>query len=79
MSKYDAICDFLRSKAGTIEVSLAELSDLVVGGLPPSPYNHEAWWSNDDDTHTQSRSWSAAGYHAEPDLVTERVRFVPCS
>lgn len=77
MSKYDPINNFLRSKAGTVEVSLAALAELVDGGLPASAYRHGAWWSTDDETHVQSKAWSAAGYYAEPDLATKTVRFVP--
>lgn len=77
MSKYDAIYNFLRGKSGPVEVSLAALAELVDGGLPASAYRHGAWWSTDGETHVQSRAWSAAGYHAEPDLATRSVRFVP--
>ena len=77
MSKYDAIYNFLRGKFGPVDVSLAELAELVDGGLPASAYRHGAWWSTDDDTHVQSRAWSAAGYHAEPDLAARTVRVVP--
>lgn len=77
MSKYDAIYNFLRGESGPIEVSLAALGDLVHGGLPASAYRHVAWWSTDDDTHIQSRAWSAAGYRAQPDLAAGTVRFLP--
>ena len=75
MSKYDPIYALLRGKSGPVEVSLASLSELVEGGLPASAYHHGAWWSSDDDTHVQSRSWSLAGYDAKPDLAARRVRF----
>jgi hypothetical protein len=77
MSKYDAIRDLLRTKTGEVEILMLELSNRVPGGLPPSAYNWEAWWTNDDDSHVQSRSWGAAGYAAAPDLLREKVRFVP--
>jgi hypothetical protein len=77
MSKYDPIHDLLRTKTGTFEVSLDTLADLVDGGLPGSAYRYGVWWSSDDATHVQSRSWSSAGYHAEPDLSAKTVRFVP--
>ncbi len=54
-----------------------EIADAVSGGLPPSAYKFEAWWSNDDATHIQSRSWADAGYDANPDLYARKVRFSP--
>jgi hypothetical protein len=77
MSKYDPIYNLLRDKSGPVEMSFAALAELLDGGLPTSAYRHGAWWSSDDDTHVQSRAWSAAGYHAEPDLADHTVRFVP--
>lgn len=77
MSKYDPIFNFLRDKSGPVEVPLAALAQLVPGGLPASAYRHGAWWSTDDDTHVQSRAWSAAGFRAEPDMAAQTVCFVP--
>lgn len=77
MSKFDSIRDLLRDQSGTVEMSIDDLSDLVSGGLPASAYDWEMWWSNDDPTHSQSRSWGDAGYRAEPELRRKKVRFVP--
>jgi hypothetical protein len=77
MSKYDPIHGLLRDRSGPVEVSFDALAQLVPGGLPTSAYRHEAWWSNDDDTHVQSRAWSSAGYRAVPDLARRMVCFVP--
>ncbi|WP_444543438.1 hypothetical protein [Micromonospora lutea] len=38
------------------------------GGLVPSAYRCQAWWTSDDRTHPQSRSWDAAGFTAHPIL-----------
>jgi hypothetical protein len=78
MSKYDAIRDLLRTKSGIVDVSMDDLSARIPGGLPESAYTWELWWSNGDDTHTQSKSWAAAGYKARPDLARRTVRFTPC-
>lgn len=77
MSKYDGIKDLLRGRAEPIELSLDELGEMLPGGLPSSASRHFAWWSNNDDTHVQSKAWSSAGFSAEPDLATRTVRFVP--
>ena len=76
MAKDDAIRDFLASKSGVVDVSMTELSNAIPGGLPKSAYTWEAWWSNDDPSHPQSRSWGAAGFLARPDLSRRTVRFV---
>jgi hypothetical protein len=75
MSKYDPIHDLLGPRLGRLGDPCA-LAELVDGGLLRSTYRYGAWWSSDDDTHVQSRSWSSAGYHAEPDLSAKTVRFV---
>lgn len=77
MSKYDALRDHLRRRAGEVRYTLEEISALVPGGLPPSAYHYEAWWANGDRTHPHSRSWGDAGYTAHPDLGRRTVRFVP--
>ena len=77
MSKFNAVRDLLQNSTDVVEISMQDLSNVALGGLPRSAYNWEAWWSNNDDTHTQSRSWGDAGYDAHPDLSKRTVRFVP--
>ena len=77
MAKYDALRDRLRRHARAVEYTLDDIAALVPGGLPRSAYQYEAWWSNRDQTHPQSRSWGDAGYDAHPDLGRRVVRFVP--
>jgi hypothetical protein len=75
MSKYDALTRFLRHQMGPVEYSLQRLDEIVPGGLPPSAYKHQAWWSNGDRTHSHCTSWAAAGFTAHPDLDRQVVRF----
>ena len=75
MSKYDAIRELLSAQSGSVAFDLDELTSAVPGGLPKSAFTYEAWWSNGDSTHPQSRSWGAAGYRAHPDLAHRRVEF----
>ncbi len=60
-------------------MSFEEISHLVRGGLPPSAYQYDAWWNNEDDpgsTHSQSRlGWMAAGYRVVADRTSRRAVF----
>ena len=77
MSKYDPLRDFLKKRSGpVITLMLDELSQMIPGGLPRSAFRYEAWWNNNDDTHSHCRSWGDAGFRAQPDLFNGRVRFV---
>lgn len=58
----------------SIQITFSEIAELV-GGLPPSAYQHRAFWSN-SDSHPFAIAWMAAGYKvAECDLQSEVVRF----
>jgi hypothetical protein len=48
-----------------------------VAGLPPSAYEHRAWWSNErQGSHVQAIGWLDAGRRVESvDLDTTRVTF----
>jgi len=82
VSKYAALRDRLRqSGRDRVRMSFDELNSVVPGGLPPSAYRHDAWWSNEsepDSTHSQSRlGWMAAGYRVESvDRASRVVTFV---
>lgn len=58
----------------SIRVSFSDISDLV-GGLPPSAYQHRAFWSN-TNSHAFSVAWMEAGYKVVGcDLQSQNVRF----
>lgn len=74
MGKYDILRDRLRGAPEVVEWTFEDLADLV-GGLPSSAREHQAWWGN-EHTHVQSAAWLAEGYRVEAvDLVQGRVRF----
>jgi hypothetical protein len=75
VSKYDALTRFLRHQKGPVKYPLSRLNEIVPGGLPPSAFQYEAWWNNDDPSHSHCRSWAAAGFTAHPDLRRQVVRF----
>lgn len=64
MSKYAPFADFLRSQpVAVVEITFEELGNLV-GGLPDSAWNHDAWWANSNpgDSHNWAHQWIAAGW-----------------
>jgi hypothetical protein len=76
VSKYAELRDWLRQCGrARVRITFDQLNDLVPGGLPPSAYNHDAWWNNEsgpNSTHSQSRSgWMPAGYRVE---TVDRLR-----
>jgi hypothetical protein len=79
VSKYAQLRIWLgQSGRDRVRVSFSQLEDLVPGGLPPSAFKYDAWWSNESDpgsTHSQSRlGWTAAGYDVE--VVNRSDRYV---
>ena len=66
MAKYDPLARWLRAQPGpSITVDFGQL-DRLVGGLPPSAHNHQAWWANEvGGRHVQARGWLDAGWVVE--------------
>ena len=74
MSKYAPLNAHLGGRGSQLVMTFDEIADLV-GGLPASSREYEAWWNNHDETHSQCKSWNDAGYEAHPDLPGLRVTF----
>lgn len=78
MSKYAPLSAYLRAQlTDTVTLSFGQV-DQLVGGLPPSARNHEAWWGNSrtEDSHTWAHLWLAAGWErGSLDLSRELVVF----
>lgn len=77
VGKYQPLTEYLAAltEAGrqSIEMEFAEVSALV-GGLPPSAYEHRAWWAN--GSLTQQVAWRDADWHVnQVDFARERVRY----
>jgi len=59
----------------SVKVSFSFIANLV-GGLPPSAYQHRAFWSN-TNSHPFSITWMEAGYKVvECDLQSQYVLFI---
>ena len=56
-----------------IEMSFADIVELIGERLPDSAYKHPAWWAS-DPKHTQA-AWLDAGYTASPNLTAQKVVF----
>ena len=74
-SKYSHLHQALAAISGRrAAMDFDEIARLV-GGLPPSAYEHQAWWSN-SRSHVQAVSWMDAGWRVvHVSFVTQRVIF----
>ena len=72
--KYLPLTDYLEQlEIRQITMSFDHLGKLV-GGLPNSAYQYQAWWQNKRG-HSQALGWTLAGFNAEPDLRSRTVIF----
>ena len=62
MSKYEPLTHYLQQQSGNVKLTYDEIEKILGDSLPPSASEYEEWWTNDDDTHTQSISWKKANY-----------------
>lgn len=67
-----ALTRYLNGSGDSVTLSWRELED-VVGGMPQSSIDHQAWWGG-DRPHT--RAWRAAGYQVATRTPGVEVRFV---
>lgn len=78
MSKYMPLADFLKAQLeGRVSLTFAFIDDLV-GGLPPTARNHDAWWANSrtNDKHRWGHLWIDAGWECKSiDREAETVVF----
>jgi hypothetical protein len=56
-----------------VEMTFAEVAEIIGERLPNSAYQHPAWWGS-DPKHTQA-VWLDAGYIASPNLTAQKVTF----
>ena len=64
MGKYDKLHDYLQAFEGAeMEMRFNEIEKVLGFALPQSAYIYPAWWSNNNQSNAQARSWLTAGYH----------------
>jgi Holliday junction resolvase-like predicted endonuclease len=77
VAKYDPLRDHLAALTGRgqVRMTFAEVERLV-GALPASARQHQAWWSN--NSKVEATAWRSAGWHvAGFNLTEEWVVFEP--
>lgn len=63
IGKYAALTRFLRMNGQrTIEMSFAEIENVLAFPLPPSARKYNAWWHEEKNPRAQKIAWSEAGY-----------------
>lgn len=63
MSKYAPLSNFLNAQGSLIfSCTFSELEEALKFKLPPSAYQHRAWWSNNPDNNVMTKTWLAAGF-----------------
>lgn len=75
MPKYDPLRDYLEQQtADEVWLTFEDVGRLV-GGLPPSAYEHRAWWAN-TRSHPNAVAWLDAGWEVvDVSFSDQRVRF----
>lgn len=77
MSKYSGIAELLKRKTEAFSLSFEAVAEIVVGGLPASAFQYNAWWEN-DPKHVQAKVWLDAGWKTSSvNLASRKVTFTP--
>jgi hypothetical protein len=75
MPNYDALTAHLRAIENPVVVMSFTEIDRVVGALPPSARQYNAWWANSTTAQRHARAWLNARRTASVDLDADRVTF----
>ena len=78
MSKYEPLTTYLSGKRLTsIPMTFEKIEGVVGVKLPPSAYNHRAWWSNNPTNNVMTYAWLKAGYKtASVDMEGRKLVFL---
>lgn len=77
MSKYEQLNEHLKEmNAGQWHAKFSEIERLLGVPLPKSAFRYPAWWSNNPEGHSHSRSWIEAGWKTEDlNLTAQTITF----
>jgi CBS domain-containing protein len=65
-SRYAPLTSYLKAqskKSDKVRLTFSQIATIIGDSLPPSAFNHRAWWANDLN-HTQANAWLDAGWRA---------------
>lgn len=77
MSKYESLTTYLSGKGQTsVPMTFKKIEGVLGAKLPPSAYNHRAWWSNNPTNNVMTHAWLKAGYKtASVDMKGRKLMF----
>jgi hypothetical protein len=78
VAKYDGLAALLgRQRNDRIQLTFEQVAAAVPGGLPPSAYQHRAWWANESNgRHVHARAWMDTGWAVvDMDFAGKAVTF----
>ena len=74
MSKYEPMESYLAAQSESpVTLTFAQMEEILGFKLPPSAYNHRAWWSN--GKKGGSKFWLKVGWEVDAIKEREWVRF----
>ena len=65
----------LKSMGVNLKDARVEVEKIIGRELPATAYKKREWWSNNDQTHSQSAAWSDVGYKTCDIILGESVTF----
>ncbi len=76
MSKYAPLAEFLKEQSPVVfSCTFSEIEDVLGFKLPPSAYQHRAWWSNNPDNNVMTKTWLTAGFETMNVNIEEHTVF----
>jgi len=73
MQKYRPLSDYLvRQSEVAVSLTFQKIEKILGFALPPSAYNHRAWWAN-SISHPQASSWLNVGWRVANVKVEEQT------
>ena len=77
VSKYEPLEDYLGQRGESeVPMTFGEIEEVIGAELPPSAFDHRAWWSNNPSNSVITYAWLGAGYKsAEVDMAGRKLVF----
>jgi hypothetical protein len=78
MAKYDDLGKYLHHiTEHEVHLTFDQIEAIVPGGIPPSAFNHAAWWANEESgSHVHALAWMDSGWRVTRlDLTGQSVTF----